>query len=468
MKRRLIATISLSLGLSLGGVHGGVLAQQAAPPVISGNVIGDCGAGANAGGSTITCGDLNRAPGMTVITPAGVEKGPLPMEVAPAPEPAPDAEPVLADDPAPVDEPAAETTVDAVEPDTTAEPDTAVASETDLDADNYPDALEVEVGLDPNNVDTDADGVADGDEGNLYGTDPFILDTDGDGVSDGGELFDRRTDPLVWNDFAVDGTAAAPEEVAADEVPAVAAAPLGDSAALAQEVTEDLTATNGNAAARGNGNASSAPGTVTRNGVSGLSLLGPDGTYKVTESSPPIINVSGETTDVSVVPAPGIEAAPAAVAESTETTETAEPVTTETTDTDGDGVTDDDEVTTYGTDPGTWDSDGDDLSDGDELFSAGTDPLVWDTNGDGIADGGVETAVDADALAAESDAPMDAADAAASTTSVDSDADRLADVDEATVGTDPASPDSDGDGYYDGDEVNLNTAPLDPAIFPTT
>ena len=44
MKRRLIVTISLSL--SLAGVPGGVLAQQTAAPVISGNVIGDCGAGA--------------------------------------------------------------------------------------------------------------------------------------------------------------------------------------------------------------------------------------------------------------------------------------------------------------------------------------------------------------------------------------------------------------------------------------
>jgi hypothetical protein len=43
MKRRLIVTVSLSL--SLAGVPRGVLAQQAAAPVISGNVIGDCGRG---------------------------------------------------------------------------------------------------------------------------------------------------------------------------------------------------------------------------------------------------------------------------------------------------------------------------------------------------------------------------------------------------------------------------------------
>ena len=95
MKRRLIVTISLSL--SLAGVPGGVLAQQAAAPVISGNVIGTCGAGGNAGGSTITCGDLTRIPGTTVITPAGVETELIPTDVAPAPEPAPEAATMLAD-----------------------------------------------------------------------------------------------------------------------------------------------------------------------------------------------------------------------------------------------------------------------------------------------------------------------------------------------------------------------------------
>jgi hypothetical protein len=142
-----------------------------------------------------------------VITPAGVETGPVPMDVAPAPEQAPDAKPASVDEPTPVDEPAAETTVDAVEA------DTADTSETDLDADNYPDYLEVEIGLDPTTIDTDGDGVADGDEGNLYGTDPTVFDSDVDGVSDGGELFDLRTDPLVWNDFAAESVATAPLEL---------------------------------------------------------------------------------------------------------------------------------------------------------------------------------------------------------------------------------------------------------------
>src|SRR5215212_1706526 len=162
------------------------------------------------------------------------------------------------------------------------------------------------------------------------------------------------------------------------------------SAAIAQESSEILTATNGDAAALGNGNASSAPGTVTRNGVSGTSLLGPDGTYRVTENSPPVVNVPSGT-PVEIVP----PAAPEPVAETTGD-ETSQPVAT---DTDGDSVADSDEIDLYGTDPETWDTDGDGLSDGDELFVAGSDPLVWDTGGDGVSDGGVESAVSTEPVA---------------------------------------------------------------------
>jgi hypothetical protein len=164
---------------------------------------------------------------------------------------------------------------------------------------------------------------------------------------------------------------------------------------------------------------------------------------------------------INAVRAPEAEPAPAPVAEAalepvadTVPVETSEPVAT---DTDGDGVADSDEVDLYGTDSATWDTDGDSLSDGDELFVGGTDPLLWDTDGDGVSDGGVESAVSTELVAD---------DAASSTTSVDSDNDRLPDADEAAFGTDPTTPDADGDGYYDGDEVNLDTDPLDPASFP--
>ena len=122
---------------------------------------------------------------------------------------APEAEPA----PAPVAEAAPEPVADTApaESSETVAVDAAVASPTDLDADNFLDTAELEIGLDPGNPDTDGDGVADGDEANIYFTDPFTSDTDGDGASDGEELFGTMTDPLVWDDFtAASGDVAAP------------------------------------------------------------------------------------------------------------------------------------------------------------------------------------------------------------------------------------------------------------------
>jgi hypothetical protein len=112
---------------------------------------------------------------------------------------APEAEPA----PAPVAEAAPEPVADTA-PAETSEPvvaDAAVATAADQDADNYLDAAELEIGLDPGDPDSDDDGVADGDEVNIYFTDPFNGDSDGDGASDGEELFSTMTDPLVWDDF---------------------------------------------------------------------------------------------------------------------------------------------------------------------------------------------------------------------------------------------------------------------------
>lgn len=84
-----------------------------------------------------------------------------------------------------------------------------------------------------------------------------------------------------------------------------------------------------------------------------------------------------------------------AVTEEAVTEEAAtEPVVTEeaateevgTVDTDEDGLSDDEEVDVFGTDPALFDSDEDGLGDGDEV-DLGTDPLVFDTDGDGVGDG---------------------------------------------------------------------------------
>ncbi|HZW11412.1 MAG TPA: hypothetical protein VFF69_16025 [Phycisphaerales bacterium] len=46
-------------------------------------------------------------------------------------------------------------------------------------------------------VDSDGDGLTDGDETTLHGTDPFNADTDGDGLDDGEEIGAYATDPLA-------------------------------------------------------------------------------------------------------------------------------------------------------------------------------------------------------------------------------------------------------------------------------
>ncbi len=89
-------------------------------------------------------------------------------------------------------------------------------------------------------------------------------------------------------------------------------------------------------------------------------------------------------------------------------------------DSDGDGVSDEDEVAIVGTDPDDADSDDDGLIDGDEL-DFGSNPLLSDSDGDGLADG-----------------------------------------DEWLAKTRPDLPDSDADGFTDGAEIAQGTDPLDP------
>lgn len=56
-------------------------------------------------------------------------------------------------------------------------------------------------------------------------------------------------------------------------------------------------------------------------------------------------------------------------------------------DSDGDGLTNYEEINIYGTDPFNLDTDGDGISDGDEILIWKTDPLNPDTDGDGYNDG---------------------------------------------------------------------------------
>lgn len=94
-------------------------------------------------------------------------------------------------------------------------------------------------------------------------------------------------------------------------------------------------------------------------------------------------------------------------------------------DSDGDGLTDLDEVRLYRTDPHKADTDRDRLSDGEEVRRYKTNPLKADTDGDLLDDG-----------------------------------------EEVIRGTSPLLTDSDGDGYPDGMEVAAGSRPDDPCSQP--
>lgn len=116
-------------------------------------------------------------------------------------------------------------------------------------------------------------------------------------------------------------------------------------------------------------------------------------------------------------------------------------------DSDQDGLTDDEETDTYGTDPNNADTDSDGLSDGDEIIIHSTNPLLADSDSDGIND---------DYEIANSLNP-NTDDAA-----LDLDEDGLTNFEEYQLGTLANKSDTDGDGEADGVDSNPlipNTAP---------
>jgi outer membrane protein OmpA-like peptidoglycan-associated protein len=70
------------------------------------------------------------------------------------------------------------------------------SGDADPDKDDLTNAEEKQLGTDPNNPDTDGDGLKDGAEVKTYHTNPLNPDTDGDGLNDYDEIFKFKTDPL--------------------------------------------------------------------------------------------------------------------------------------------------------------------------------------------------------------------------------------------------------------------------------
>jgi hypothetical protein len=110
-------------------------------------------------------------------------------------------------------------------------------------------------------------------------------------------------------------------------------------------------------------------------------------------------------------------------------------------DTDGEGLPDILEVPeAYGTDPTLTDTDGDGISDYDEVFKYKSDPTNFDTDGDLIPDG-VEVSVDGWNLLIPDDLEGDL------------DGDGVSNLQEIIYGGNPNLADTDGDGTSDYDEI---------------
>ena len=325
---------------------------------------------------------------------------------------------------------------------------------------------------DPNNPDTDGDLLEDGDEVNNLHTDPTDTDTDDGGVADGVEVLTDFTDPLYGLDDEIDSDGDGIKD--------------GDEAILGTDPNDPDSDDDGLTDGEETGPDSTyEEGTDTNpldadtddDGVSDgdevldheTDPLNPDsdedGIFDGTEvgATEP---VPGGTSDGTGVPFDGTDETAGNFVPDADDTTTTDPNDA---DSDNDGLEDGEEdgngngavddlviggTNTDGageTDPNDADTDGDGLSDGEEVNTHNTDPTDTDTD-DGSVGDGVEVDRGTDPLDGSDDVPVDD----------DIDDDGLTDEEEDDLGTDPNNPDTDGDGIDDGDEVDLGTDPLNP------
>jgi hypothetical protein len=270
-------------------------------------------------------------------------------------------------------------------------------------------------------MDTDDDGLADGDEVFEYGTDPFVRDTDGDGLPDGYEVNTIGSDPALA-DTDADGI---PDGVEVERGTSPQQADtdgdgINDYDEAAVHGTDPrLVDTDGDGLTDGEELELGTQPLLADSDVDGLS----DGLE---------INVYGS-----------------------------DPMDA---DTDDDGLLDGEEALEYFSDPTVVDSDGDGLSDGIEVAVWGTSPAQEDTDGDGLTDDVEVDGVTDPTLADTDDDGLDDGEELTYGTDpvdADSDSDGLSDGDEVLIyGSDPTARDSDGGGTEDGPEVGRGTDPM--------
>ncbi len=209
----------------------------------------------------------------------------------------------------------------------------------DGDSDGLTNKEEKVLGTDPDNPDTDGDGLSDGEEIHTYKTNPLNGDSDNDGLKDGAEVIQHKTDPTkadTDNDGLKDG-----EEINTYKTDPINPDTDNDGLKDAQEI---------------NVNRTDPLKSDTDN--DGLKDGEEINTYKTNPLNP---------------------------------------------DTDGDGLKDAEEINTYKTDPLNPDTDGDGLKDGAEVNTHKTDPLKSDTDNDGLKDGDEANMHKTDPLKADTD-----------------------------------------------------------------
>ncbi|MCB9690333.1 MAG: DUF11 domain-containing protein [Alphaproteobacteria bacterium] len=309
----------------------------------------------------------------------------------------------------------------------------------DTDADGIPDAWETAIGSNTTTSDTDSDGLTDFEEITVHHTDPTVADTDGDGLSDGSEVEQHGSHPLV-PDTDGDGLTD-DEEVAASTTPNDRDTDndgLGDGEELLVHTTSPTTAdTDGDGLTDGQEvllHRTSPTSTDTDGaGISdGAEVIGGTDPLDVLDDDPEADRDDDGLTDLEELEIGSNPSFPDTDGDGL--TDGAEVVTYGTdplvTDTDGGGAEDGVEVA-QGTDPldpsddGIFgDSDGDGLTDQEER-EAGTDPFDPDSDDDGLSD--------YDELRTYGTDPLDS----------DTDGGGTSDAEEIAFGTDPRDPSDD-------------------------
>lgn len=294
----------------------------------------------------------------------------------------------------------------------------------DSDADGLSDYEEIYVYYsNPMDEDSDDDGLTDFEEIKIYGTDPLAEDTDGDGLWDGDEIA-YSTDPLDWD--TDDDSIAYPNEYGQMTWPMSD----GDEVHI-YGTNPGISDTDGDGL----------------NDAYELYL----GSGKIPNFEPIKLNATNNDTDsdglldgeelriqnVSQIIYPYVAFVPLLVYNSS-------PVIA---DTDGDGLSDYDEVVVYGSLPNNVDSDNDTINDYDEV-QQGTDPAKNDTDGDGLLDN--EETGGSSLFGVFGANSLSKSSYATDPTDPDTDNDYLPDGYEIDYGLNPIVSDEDGNGIPDG------------------